>query len=106
MLLNNNNNTNTNNNNYYYYYIYGVGRVYVLLGGQGARARVLLTLCECIWNAVSLVLLAVHDTGSLGNPQPREVYSPGFTLGDGLPFPTFPYFYFSVFSCFSSSPDL
>ena len=57
---------------------YGVGGVWVqLLGGQGARTRVILVLRECIWNApaVSLVLPAFDDTGSLGFP-PRHVIYP------------------------------
>ena len=67
---------------YIYIYIYsiyklhtyirhGVRGVWVkLLGGQGGRARVILVLCEYIWNApaVSLVLPAFDDAGSLGSP--------------------------------------
>ena len=60
---------------YIYIYIkYGVGGVWAqLLGGQGARAYVILVLRECIWNApaVSAVLLAFDNTGSLGSP-PRQ----------------------------------
>ena len=50
-----------------------------LLEGQGASARVILVLRECIWNApaVSLVLLAFYDTGSLGSPPRQVVCSPG-----------------------------
>ena len=53
--------------------------------GQRVRARVILVLRECMWNdpAVSLVLPAFDDTGSLGH----VVYPPGSTLGDYLPFP-------------------
>ena len=53
-----------------------------LLEGQGTCARVILVLRECIWNApaVSLVLLALHDTGSLGFPPRRVVYPPGVTV--------------------------
>ena len=48
-----------------------------LLGGQGARAHVILVLRECIWNATTLLLVlpAFEDIGSL----PRQVvYPPGF----------------------------
>ena len=53
-----------------------------LLGGQGANARVILILYECIWNepAVSLVLPAFDDTGSLDSPPRQVVYSPGSML--------------------------
>ena len=48
-----------------------------MLGGQVACARVILVLCECIWNAppVPLVLPAFDDAGSLGSP-PRPVVCP------------------------------
>ena len=57
-----------------------------IVEGQGARARVILVLGECIWNvpAVSLVLPAFDDTGSLGFPPPQVVYPTGFTLVDCL----------------------
>ena len=70
-----------------------------MLGVQETRARVILVLRECIWNAawvilhmgsleciwnaptVSLVLPAFNDTSSLGSP-PRQVFYPrGFHLG-------------------------
>ena len=53
-----------------YIYIWGGGAWVPLLEGQGARARVILVLRERIWNApaVSLVLKAFDDTGSLGSP--------------------------------------
>ena len=50
-----------------------------IVGGEGSRARVILVLRECIWNApaVSLVLLqAFGDTGSLGFSQRKVVYPP------------------------------
>ena len=49
------------------------------LGGQGARARANLVLCECIWNAlvVSLFLPTFDITGSLGSPPRHVVYPPG-----------------------------
>ena len=55
-----------------------------IFGGLGARARVILVLRECLWNAptVSLVFPAFEDTGSLGSPPRRVVYPPGSTLGD------------------------
>ena len=62
-----------------YINIYGVGGVWVqLLGGQKARSRVILVLCECIRNtaAVSLVLPAIDDSGSLGSPPRQGVYPP------------------------------
>ena len=48
-----------------------------MLIGHGGRAHVILVLRECIWNApaVSLVLPAFDDTGSLGSP-PRQVVYP------------------------------
>ena len=60
-----------------------------LLGVKGDCARVILVLRECIWNApaVSLVLPAYDDTGSLGFPRRQALYSPGSALGDWLPFP-------------------
>ena len=67
----------------------GVGGVWVqLLGGQGARARVIL-VCECIWNspAGSLVLPPFDYTGSLGSLPRRVVYPCRSTLVDCLPFP-------------------
>ena len=71
----------------------GVGGVWVrVLGGQGARTRVILVLRECVWNApaVLVVLPAFDDTGSLGSPQRQVVYPPwlyGSTLCNCLPFP-------------------
>ena len=72
-----------------------------LLGDQGARARIILVLCEYtrIWNApvVSLVLITFNDTGSLGSPLRQLVYPPSSMvppLGYYLPF---------NFSCLSSS---
>ena len=52
-------------------------------GGQGARARVILALHECIWNTVvvSLVLPAFDYTGSLGHSPRRRVYPRGFHPG-------------------------
>ena len=46
--------------------------------GQGACARVILVVRECIWNApaVSFVLPACDFTGSLGSPR-QMVYPPG-----------------------------
>ena len=32
----------------------GVGGIWVQLGGQGAHARVILVLRECIWNAAAV----------------------------------------------------
>ena len=48
-------------------------------GGQVARARVILFLRECIWNApaVSLVLPALDNTGFLGSPPRQVVYPSG-----------------------------
>ena len=46
-----------------------MGGVWVqLLGGQGVRARVILALLECSWNApaVSLIHPAFDESGSLG----------------------------------------
>ena len=70
-------------------YIYMVKGVWIqLLGDQGTRALVILALREYIWNspAVSLVLTAFDDTGSLGSPL-RVVYSPASTMGDCILFP-------------------
>ena len=49
-----------------------------LLGGQGARVHVILVLRECIRNAlaVSFVLTAFDDTGSLASPPSQVVYPP------------------------------
>ena len=49
------------------------------VGCQGARARVILVLCEFIWkvSAVSLFLPAFDDAGSLGSPPRQGVYPPG-----------------------------
>ena len=49
--------------------------------GQGARARVILVLRECIWNDPmgSLVIPAIDDTGSLGSPR-QLVYPPSSML--------------------------
>ena len=49
---------------------WGGGSLGSIVGGSGARARVILVLRECIWNApaMSLVLPAFDDTGSLGSP--------------------------------------
>ena len=48
------------------------------LGGERARARLILVLREFIWSApaVSLVLPAIDDTGSLGSPPRQMVYPP------------------------------
>ena len=48
-------------------------------GGEGARALIILVLHECTWNAaaVSLVLPAFDDTGSIGSPPHHMVYPPG-----------------------------
>ena len=61
-------------------YIYGVGGVWVQsLECRGTRAPVILVLREFIWNAteVSLVLLNLEYTGSLGSPPPQVVHPPG-----------------------------
>ena len=49
-----------------------------LLEGQGACTPVILVIRERIWNApaVSLVLPAFDDAGSLGSPR-QVVYPPG-----------------------------
>ena len=54
---------------------------------EGSRARAILVLRECIWNApvISLVLPAFDDTESLGSPH-QVVSLPGSTLSDCLPF--------------------
>ena len=70
--------------------MYGVGRVWVqMLGDLGTRARVILVLGECIWNAptVSLVLRAFDYICSLGFPPRWKVYPLGSILGDCLQFP-------------------
>ena len=56
----------------------GRGVWFQLLWGQGARARVILVLHECIWNkpAVSFVHPAFDDTSSLGSPPRKVVYHP------------------------------
>ena len=74
---------------YIYIYIWCGGFWFQLLGCQGARARVILVLCECIWNvhAVSLVLSYFDDISSLGSPSRQVVYLPGSILVDYLPFP-------------------
>ena len=57
----------------------GVGGVWVqLLKVLGVRARVILVLRECIWNApaVSLVFPAFDDTGSLDSSPRQVVYPP------------------------------
>ena len=59
---------------YIYIYIYmGWGTVGSIVGGHRARARVILVLSECIWNApaVSLALPTFDDNGSLGS-LPRQ----------------------------------
>ena len=55
-----------------------------LLRGEGAHARIILTLRESIWNApaVSLVLPAFHDNGSLAFPPRRVTYPFGSTMGN------------------------
>ena len=56
-----------------------MGGVWVqLLEGQGFRALVILVLRECIWNApaVSLILPAFDDTGSMGSPPHQVIYPP------------------------------
>ena len=54
------------------------------MGGrsQGACPHVILVLGECIWkvSAVSLVLKAFDDTGSLGSPPCQIVCPPGFMI--------------------------
>ena len=48
-------------------------------GGQVAHAHAILFLREYTWNtpAVSLVIPAFDDTGSLGSPPRQVAYSPG-----------------------------
>ena len=63
---------------YIYIYIY-MGGVWIhLFRGQGVHGRVILVLCECIWNA--RVVLLVHpnfdDTSSLGYPPRWVAYHP------------------------------
>ena len=72
-----------------YIYIYGLEESGFICRGHGARVCVILVLREYIWNvpAVSFVLPAFDDTGSLGfSPRP-VVCSLGSTLGDCLPIP-------------------
>ena len=69
-----------------------VGGVWGSVMGQGACARVILVLRDCIWNApaASFFIPAFDDTGSLGSPPRQGGLSPwlhGFTLGDCLLFP-------------------
>ena len=70
------------------YIIWGGGSLGLIVGSQGARARVILVLRECSWNAltVSLVFPGFDNTGSLGPPPRRMGYPPGSTMGDCLPF--------------------
>ena len=51
------------------YILKGWGSRSSIVGETGARARVILVLRECIWNAptVSLVLSTFDHTGSLGS---------------------------------------
>ena len=66
-------------NNNKYIYIWGEGSLGSIVGwGQGACARVILLLPECIWNTpvVSLVFPAFDNTGSLGPPPRKVVYPP------------------------------
>ena len=55
-----------------------------LLGGEGARARFIVVLRVCIWNApaVLLVLPAFANIGSLGNLPHHVVYPLVSALGD------------------------
>ena len=60
-------------------YIWGRGSLGSICGeGQGARTLIILVLRECIRNApaVSLVLPAFDDTGSMGSPLRQVVYPP------------------------------
>ena len=61
-----------------YIYIWGGGSLGSIVGGQVARARVILVFRDCIWNApgISLVLPDVDDTASLGSPPHQVVYLP------------------------------
>ena len=70
------------------YILWGGGSLGSFVGGQEASVCFILVLLEYIWNlsAVSLVLPAFDDTGSVGNPPCRVVYHHGSTLGDSLPF--------------------
>ena len=63
-----------------------------LLGGQGARNPVILVLRERIWNAtaVSLVLPAFNDTGSLDSPPSKVVYPPGSSVSPWVTASRFP----------------
>ena len=57
-----------------------MGEIWVqLLGAQGACARVILLLRECMLSApsVSLVLPVLDDLGSLGSPPCRVVFPRG-----------------------------
>ena len=56
----------------------GWGSLGSIVDVSRACARVILVLCECIWNApaVSLVHPAFDDIGSLGSPSRQEVYPP------------------------------
>ena len=49
------------------------------VGGQEARARVILVLRGCIWNtfAISIVLRIFYDNSSLGSTPRHLVYPPG-----------------------------
>ena len=60
-----------------------------LVGGSGARCCVILVLREFIFNtpAISFILPAFDDTGSLGPPPRRVVYLHGSTLDHCFPFP-------------------
>ena len=51
-------------------------------GHQGACARVILVLCECIWNAtvISFFLPAFDDTSSLSSPPHQVVYPPSYMV--------------------------
>ena len=50
--------------------VWGGGNLDSIVGGLGARARVILVLRDRIWNApaVSFVLSTFDDTASLGSP--------------------------------------
>ena len=67
---------------YPFLYIWGGGSLGLLLEGQGACARVIFVLRECIWNApaISLVLPTFDDSGSLGSHPRQGVYHPGFLV--------------------------
>ena len=56
----------------------GWGSLGSIVEGQEDRAHVILILRVCIWNAhaVSFVLAAFDDTGSLSSPPRQVVYSP------------------------------